>query len=169
MKTNEPRRAEEGLGAILSEIAEGRVKLYRNFLRQPYVYCDHPKYPGLHLHLLDKDIRSWLTHFIWETKKLLLREREIDRILEEWPGGLCPSRSTKSTIPLSSSSSNPNRSWRSSSEFMHTRERHETTMEVARNLYQPAGVAHRGELLPWFLSRHSLLPQPGTCPTGCSP
>ena len=86
MSDNDLQRDEEALTSILSEIESGKIKLYRNVLRQPYVFCDHPSYPSLHLHLHDKDFRGWLVHFIWKTKQFLLREREIDRILEELAG-----------------------------------------------------------------------------------
>jgi hypothetical protein len=130
MSDNELRRDEEALKAILAEIEHGTIKLYRNALRQPYVFCDHPKYPVMHSHLLDKDMRSWLTHFVWETKTFLLREREVDRILEELAGRslsglldtihdpallLCIESEPVVAVVL---------------EFMHTRTRHEGTMDA---------------------------------------
>jgi hypothetical protein len=86
MSDSKHRRAEEALAGILAEIETGRIKLYRNIIRQPYVFCDHPDFSGLHVHLLDKDFRGWLTHFVYLSKDFLLKEREIDRILEELAG-----------------------------------------------------------------------------------
>lgn len=130
MSDNELRRDEEALKAILFEIKQGTIKLYRNVLRQPYVFCDHPKYPVMHSHLLDKDMRSWLTHFIWETNKVLLREREADRILEELAGRSLSEPLDKIHDPALLQFIEAEPVVAIVLEFMHTRKRHEGTMEV---------------------------------------
>ncbi|MBL8822270.1 MAG: hypothetical protein JNJ77_06740 [Planctomycetia bacterium] len=70
------------LHVIQHEIAEGRIRVYRNALNQAYVYCDHPSFPGQNLPLFHRDFRGWLCHYVWSQKQLLLHEREVDRILE---------------------------------------------------------------------------------------
>lgn len=70
------------LHSVQDEINHGRIRVYRNALNQPCVFCDHPDYPGLNAPLFHRDFRGWLCHFAWKAKKLLLHEREVDRILE---------------------------------------------------------------------------------------
>jgi hypothetical protein len=129
MNDNERRRDEDALTAILAEIAAGKIKLYRNVLRQPYVFCDHPAYPGLHLHLHAKDFRGWLTHFIWKTKTFLLGEREIDRILEELAGRSLSEPLDKIHNPALLQCIEGEPVVAVVLEFMHTRDRYEASME----------------------------------------
>jgi hypothetical protein len=70
------------LQAVQAEIKKGRIRVYRNALNQPYVYCDQPESPGLNVFLFHRDFRGWLCRFVWNQKQLLLHEREVDRILE---------------------------------------------------------------------------------------
>jgi hypothetical protein len=70
------------LRAVQDEIKQGRIRVYRNALNQPYVFCDHPECPGLNVPLFHRDFRGWLCRFAWNQKQLLLHEREVDRILE---------------------------------------------------------------------------------------
>jgi hypothetical protein len=130
MSDNELRRDEEALKAILVEIKHGRIKLYRNVLRQPYVFCDHPRFPVMHSHLLDKDMRSWLTHFIWVTKTVLLREREADRILEALAGRSLADPLDKINDPALLQFIESEPVVAIVLEFMHTRERQEGTMDA---------------------------------------
>lgn len=70
------------LRAVQDEIKQGRIRVYRNALNQPFVFCDHPDCPGLNVPLFHRDFRGWLCRFAWNQKSLLLHEREVDRILE---------------------------------------------------------------------------------------
>lgn len=70
------------LRAVQDEIKQARIRVYRNALNQPYVFCDHPDCPGLNVPLFHRDFRGWLCRFVWNQKQLLLHEREVDRILE---------------------------------------------------------------------------------------
>ena len=81
-----PPRVEVAFSFILAEIKDGRIHLYRNVMRKPYIFCRNPKYSKLHVYLFDKDVRGWLTHFIKEVTNFLLKGQEIDRILEELAG-----------------------------------------------------------------------------------
>lgn len=70
------------LRAVQDEIKQGRIRVYRNALNHPYVFCDHPEFPGLNVSLFHRDFRGWLCRFVWNQRQLLLHEREVDRILE---------------------------------------------------------------------------------------
>lgn len=70
------------LRAVQDEIKQGRIRVYRNALNQPFVFCDHPDCPGLNVPLFHRDFRGWLCRFAWNQKQLLLHEREVDRILQ---------------------------------------------------------------------------------------
>ena len=89
-----------------------------------------PQVSGIHVHLQDKDFRGWLAHFIWVTKTLLLREREIDRILEELAGRSLsePLDRIRDPALLQFIESEPVVAIML--EFMHTKDRHEATMET---------------------------------------
>ncbi len=130
MSDNDLPRDEDALTAILAAVRIGQIKLYRNVLRQPYVFCDLPEYPSLHVHLHDKDFRGWLAHFIWETKNFLLKEREIDRILEELAGRSLSEGLDKIHDPALLQYIESEPVVAVLLEFMHTRDRFVPTMEV---------------------------------------
>ena len=73
------------LKRIETEIARGRLSVYRNLVAQPYVrFPLSSKSVGeadSHRYIFDHDFRSWLTNFIWKHEGVLLREREINQIL----------------------------------------------------------------------------------------
>jgi hypothetical protein len=118
------------LKAIHAEIEADRIRLYRNVLNQPYASCDHPDFPAIHAHLLDPDVRSWLAHFIWKTKGYLLREREMDRILEELAGRSLSEGLGKIHDPALLQFIESEPVVAVVLEFMHTRPRFEAKMEV---------------------------------------
>lgn len=74
------------------EIANGRIHIYRNLLGQPYVFfdvtgkTDADTHPAFHQHLFHKDVRAWLTLFLWKVEGILLLERELDRVLQALSG-----------------------------------------------------------------------------------
>src|SRR4051812_30546497 len=75
-------RDERALVALLAEVEARRVRLYRNALRQPWIYCDVPNHPSLHVQLFDRDFRGWFANFVWQENQEVIHEREIDRLLE---------------------------------------------------------------------------------------
>lgn len=70
------------LHAVQAEIKKGRIRVYRNALNQPYVCCDQAESLELNVPLFHRDFRGWLFRFVWNQEQLLLREREVDRIIE---------------------------------------------------------------------------------------
>ena len=71
-----PRRDDTAFNQVLKAIEAGHINLYRNVLNEPYVYCDHPKYPSLNLHLFERDFRAWLVHFVRRESGILLTLRK---------------------------------------------------------------------------------------------
>ena len=74
------------LKLILGEVQAGRIHLYRNLVGQPWVHCNVDQEPVGRLNLRDKDFRGWLTLYAWHRTETLLRERQVDRILEVLSG-----------------------------------------------------------------------------------
>ncbi len=60
------RPDELALYRILEELKAGRIRIDRNVLHQPWVFCDHSTHPGVTSHLFDKDFPGWFANFIWE-------------------------------------------------------------------------------------------------------
>ena len=130
MQDTPMQRDEVALTAILGEIDAGKIQVYRNVLRQAYVFCDVPGFAALHVHLLDKDFRGWITHFIWTRMSFLLREREMNRILDELAGRSLSEPLDKTADPALLQFIEAEPVVAVVLEFMHTRERHETSMET---------------------------------------
>jgi len=70
------------LELILNEMAHGRVRVYRNAFGTPYFFCDHGRFPSLNRPLTDPDIRGWIYNFVWTVQKVLMFERDLDRIVK---------------------------------------------------------------------------------------
>jgi hypothetical protein len=86
MNQNEPARDEVALKTILEKADQSEIRLYRNVINQPYVLCNVTSEPAMDFHLFSKDFRGWLANFIWRQLKFILREREVDRVLEVLSG-----------------------------------------------------------------------------------
>src|SRR6185312_12934595 len=92
MSSERPSQDVIALRRLEEEIGKGRIHVYRNLLGQPYVFFDIVEptladtHPAVHLHLFHKDVRGWLTQFIWKAEKILLHERELDRVLQALAG-----------------------------------------------------------------------------------
>jgi len=92
MNGDQPSRDVIALKRLEDEIERRRIHVYRNLLGQPYVFFDIVEgtladtQPAIHLHLYHKDVRGWLTQFIWKVEKILLHERELDRVLQALAG-----------------------------------------------------------------------------------
>ena len=123
-----PPRVEVAFSFILAEIKDGRIHLYRNVMRKPYIFCRNPKYSKLHVYLFDKDVRGWLTHFIKEVTNFLLKGQEIDRILEELAGRSMSQLVDKIQDPSHVKMIESEPVVAVVLEFMHLKGRHERTM-----------------------------------------
>jgi hypothetical protein len=92
MSQDQQSRDALALRRLEVEIGKNRIHVYRNLLGQPYAFFDIVEekladtQPTLHLHLFHKDVRGWLTQFIWKAEGILLHERELDRLLQALAG-----------------------------------------------------------------------------------
>jgi hypothetical protein len=129
MSTKERRADEQALITILDQIEVGNIQVHRNILGQPYVFCDHPDHPSIHLQLFDRDFRGWFSNFIWEECKILPREREIDRILELMAGRSLQNHISTVTDPALLQVIEKEPVVAVTVEFMHGRTRIEASME----------------------------------------
>lgn len=92
MSSDRPSQDVLALRRLEGEIEKKRIHVYRNLLGQPYVFFDIVEktsadtQPAIHLHLFHRDVRGWLTQFIWKAEGILLHERELDRVLQALSG-----------------------------------------------------------------------------------
>lgn len=123
------RPDEVALQKVLDELKEGRIHVYRNVLSQPWIYCDHSEHPAMNCYLFDRDVRGWLSNFIWTKASILPREREIDRILELLAGRSLQYHISTATDPALLEIIEKEPVVSVVVEFMHGKTRHECTME----------------------------------------
>jgi len=126
---SQKRPDELALFAILEEVEAGRIRIYRNVLNQPWVFCDHPNHPSVNWQLYDRDFRGWLSNFIWERCRILPRGREIERILELLSGRSLKHHISTATDPALLEIIETEPVVAVVVEFMHGKDRHEYTME----------------------------------------
>ncbi|WP_337175408.1 hypothetical protein [Paludisphaera sp.] len=106
-RTPEPPNGVVVLRRLVDEIERGRIRLYRNLVGKPYISCDveededddEPGLPAINQLLFDIDVRSWLTLFAWERDKVLLTEREANRIVHALSGWSMRVKTSKITDP----------------------------------------------------------------------
>lgn len=146
---SEKRPDELALYAVLEEVEAGRIRIYRNVLNQPWVFCDHPDHPSVNWHLFDRDFRGWFSNFIWERCRILPREREIDRILELLAGRSLQHHISTATDPALLEIIEKEPVVAVVVEFMHGKTRHEATMEglwkVLRKFAKERGLCGTGK------------------------
>jgi hypothetical protein len=126
---SEKRPDEQALSRVLKEIEDGRIRVYRDFLNQPWVDCDHPELRGMRTKLFAEDFRAWFAYFISKELELLLREREINRILKVLAGQSLGTgrRSVGDPALIQLMETEPVVA--TVVEFMHDKPRYETTMD----------------------------------------
>lgn len=105
MNTQDQSNADHVFELIVDKIKVGQIRVYRNLVGQAYVYGDianekdQPVIPAIHLNVIDKDMRGWLTLFAWERLRILLKEREIDRIIQALVGMSMRDKTVRITDP----------------------------------------------------------------------
>jgi hypothetical protein len=121
--------AKKALKAIEGAVASGAVRFYRNALNRAYIFCDHPKYPGLHEELDHPDTRGWLSNFVWATISVLLSHSEIGCIIRVLAGMSMRDQVARITDPALLKLIEKEPVLMVVLEFMHTRAQYEDGMD----------------------------------------
>ncbi len=133
---------------VLEEIEQGRIRVYRNVLNEPWVYCDHPRHPAGHWRLFAKDFRYWFTCFLWKEYQIELRDRRIDWLLELLAGHSLQNHVANATDPALLDLIEQEPVIAVLIEFMDGRPRYESSMEnlwkILSNLAKERGLTRRG-------------------------